>query len=76
VNEEALAHWGGGGCRAKNEQKLVHMKMVVFLALIYVTLSSLNEPSQSIGIKYHTKILHVNTVCHSAFFKMSPISYS
>ena len=44
------------------------------LALIYVMLSPFNDPSQSIDIKYHTKISHVNILCHSTFFKLS-ISY-
>jgi hypothetical protein len=45
--------------------------MVVFLALIYDTLSPLIEPSQNICIKYHIKISHVNNLSRSAFFDMS-----
>ena len=35
VNEEALAHWGGGGCRAKNKQTFGLVQTPLLLSMSY-----------------------------------------
>ena len=62
VNEEALAHWGGGGCRAKNQQtisltlKNTLCSKLLFCGLLQVSVhSEINETRFFLNFPWHTR---------------------